>query len=125
MPSLETDQHIRTTTYTFSFPEHKIERIIEVPFSEEEIALLKQARELVMLLKNEMSRGSGWQREAYLKGIPWGGKLVNRITAISDIQSMRDYMDSISHYPDYSEDDIAQRPKDFAVAMNSILDQLL
>lgn len=72
MKQREEKETTSNTFYEFYFPEHDRTVKIDVPFSIEEINILQEARNLLDLLKGEMLKGSGWQRDAYLISVPWG-----------------------------------------------------
>ena len=123
-PELNSEYRGPHTRYTFDFPEWGKTIDLVVPFSEEEMELIKQARELRDSLGEQMM-ASGWQREVYATyDVPWGQALRDRNEVISRLTRLRKFLDSIINFPDVHEDDITQRPGDFARKMSALLDQI-
>ena len=74
MPEILTDLKLET--------DERYLRTIQVPFSENEIAALRVAREIKGAWWKTGSKVSGWHRDLYTQlSIPWGTVLLNRETA--------------------------------------------
>lgn len=124
-PEIKSDYCGPHTSYLFDFPEWGKTIELVVPFSEEEIELIRQARELRDSLHEQMM-ASGWQREVYATyDVPWGGALSSRDEVISRLTKLRKYLDRIIDFPDEHGEDITRRPGDFARKMSGLLDQIL
>lgn len=89
--SREQSAHEQTTTsYHFEFPEFGREFTIDIPFTLQEIELMRQCEEIVAQLSGEATRASGWQRDVYLDYRPlWGHGLKDRTRAIDKLRSLR------------------------------------
>ncbi len=115
------------TTYKFVFKDQNVAFELEVPFSPDELELLKQACDLVHLLGREAFKAPGWQRKiSEVLGVPWGGFLEDRKDSFQRIDQLRTFLQEITGptYKDTDPTDIAQRPRDFSKKMFEILEKL-